>query len=118
MAACYYRLAYAFYACSDRIKNDHWSQTLLTMLPLFTKLYEAADVGISFMFGGLADPSGPWGVIFAIKILPVIIFLARLCRCFFISRVIQTVVGGINKVVGRLWERPVLKHYVLSLIAF
>lgn len=69
---------------------------------LFSKLYLAADVGISFVFGGLADRTGPWGVVFAVKILPVIIFFGALMSMLFYLRVIQTLVGGINKVIRPL----------------
>lgn len=69
---------------------------------LFTKLYEAGNVGISFIFGRLADPSGPWGVVFAIKVLPVIIFFGALMSMLFYLRIIQTIVQGINKVVRPL----------------
>ncbi len=69
---------------------------------LFTKLYQAGDVGISFVFGKLADPTGPWGFTFAIKVLPVIIFFGALMSMLFYLRVIQTLVQMINKVVQPL----------------
>ncbi len=39
-----------------------------------TCVYTFADAGSRFVFGSLVDASGPWGFIFAIKVLPVIIF--------------------------------------------
>lgn len=41
---------------------------------LFDALYSYAHVGSLFVFGSLADSSAPWGVIFALKIAPIIIF--------------------------------------------
>ena len=75
---------------------------MATLAGMFTKLYEAADIGIEFVFGKLADASGPWGFIFAIKVLPVIIFFGAFMSLLFYLRVIQTLVMGINKVVRPL----------------
>lgn len=69
---------------------------------MFTKLYEAADAGISFVFGKLADPAGAWGFIFAIKVLPVIIFFGAFMSLLFYFRIIQMLVMGINAVVRPL----------------
>jgi concentrative nucleoside transporter, CNT family len=73
-----------------------------TIAGWFTALYTAADSGISFVFGNLANSSGPWGFIFAIKVLPVILFFGALMSLLFYLRIIQTVVQGINKVVRPL----------------
>lgn len=73
-----------------------------TIAGWFTALYTAADMGISFVFGGLADPSGPWGFIFAFKVLPVILFFGALMSLLFYLRIIQTIVQGINKMVRPL----------------
>ena len=69
---------------------------------MFTKLYEAADIGIEFVFGKFADPTGPWGFIFAIKVLPVIIFFGAFMSLLFYLRIMQTLVMGINRVVRPL----------------
>lgn len=69
---------------------------------LFTKLYEAADIGISFVFGKLADPSGPWDKVFAIKVLPVIVFFGALMSLLFYLGIIQFVVQSINRVIRPL----------------
>lgn len=69
---------------------------------LFTKLYQAADIGIEFMFGKLADPSGPWAFIFAFKVLPVIVFFGALMSLLFYFGIIQFFVQGINRVLRPL----------------
>ena len=38
----------------------------------FEALYKFADSGARFVFGSLADSGGPWGVVFAIKVIPTI----------------------------------------------
>lgn len=69
---------------------------------LFTNLYQAADVGIEFVFGNLADVNGPWGFTFIIKVLPVIVFFGALMSMLFYLRIIQTLIQLINRVVQPL----------------
>jgi CNT family concentrative nucleoside transporter len=66
-------------------------------------LYQCADKGISFVFGKLADVNGPWSFIFAIKVLPVIIFFGAFMAILFHLRIVQRIVQLINVVI-----RPVL----------
>lgn len=63
------------------------------------KMYQCADVGINFMFGNLADASGPWGMLFAVKVLPVLIFFGACIAVLFHIGLIQRVVTGVNAVV-------------------
>ena len=70
----------------------------------FARLYEFAGHGISFVFGNLANPAaGAWGMVFAIKVLPIIIFFGAFTSLLFYLGIIQKVVSGISFVV-----RPVL----------
>lgn len=66
------------------------------------KLYQFADEGSGFIFGNLANAQAPWGFIFAVKILPVIIFFGALMALLFHWRIIQNVVLAISKVVRPL----------------
>lgn len=68
----------------------------------FELLYQAADKGIEFVFGNLTHIEGPWGFIFAIKVLPVIVFFGAFMAMLFYLRIIQTIVMGINYVVRPL----------------
>lgn len=53
-----------------------------------------ADEGIVFIFGDkLVNPSGPWGFVFAVKVLPVIIFFAALMGVLYHVGVMQRVVA-------------------------
>ncbi len=61
-----------------------------------SQLYQAADAGSSFVFGSLADISGPWGLIFAIKILPSIIFFGAFMALLFHFGIVQRVVAAIS----------------------
>ncbi|USN98871.1 MAG: NupC/NupG family nucleoside CNT transporter [Phycisphaeraceae bacterium] len=55
-----------------------------------------ADEGIAFLFGReLLDPSGPWGFVFAIKVLPVIIYFASLMSVLYHVGVMQRIVGAL-----------------------
>jgi CNT family concentrative nucleoside transporter len=54
-----------------------------------------ADEGTRFMFGNLADPGGPWGFVFAVRVLPVIVFFASLMTVLYHLGVMQRVVAGV-----------------------
>ncbi len=69
---------------------------------LFTTLYEAADVGIAFVFGNLIDKSGPWGFVFAVKVLPVIVFFGGLMALLFYLGIVQFIVQGMNRIIRPL----------------
>jgi len=60
------------------------------------RIYKCADRGTEFIFGNLANPAGQWGFVFAIKILPVIIFFGALTSVLFHFKIIQTVVTYIS----------------------
>jgi CNT family concentrative nucleoside transporter len=66
------------------------------------RLYQFADEGSKFVFGSLVDASGPWGFIFAIKVLPVIIFFGAFMALLFHFGIIQRVVMAVNFVVRPL----------------
>lgn len=65
-------------------------------------LYEYADQGTSFVFGNLANASGPWGVVFAIKVLPIIIFFGAFMALLFHFGIIQQIVAALGFVVRPL----------------
>lgn len=53
-----------------------------------------ADRGIEFVFGpALNNPDGPWGMIFAVKVLPVIIYFAALMAVLYHIGLMQRVVA-------------------------
>jgi CNT family concentrative nucleoside transporter len=66
-------------------------------------LYKFAGNGTDFVFGALANPMGPWGFVFVIKVLPVIIFFAALTALLYHLGIVQIIVKGIAFVI-----RPVL----------
>ena len=66
-------------------------------------LYTFAEVGINFVFGSLANPAGPWGVVFAIRVLPIIVFFGAFTSLLFYCGIIQRVVAAFTYVI-----RPVL----------
>lgn len=60
--------------------------------------------GINFVFGGLADPSKPSGFIFAVKVLPIIVFFSALVSLLYHLGIMQVVIkiigGGLQKALG------------------
>ena len=66
------------------------------------KLYLCADEGSQFFFGNLINPSGPWGFIFAFKVLPIIIFFGALMSLLFYLGVVQRCVAAISFIIRPL----------------
>ena len=58
----------------------------------FVEVINIAHKGAEFFFGNLADPSGSWAYIFAIQVLPNIIFFAALSSLFYYLGILQKVV--------------------------
>ncbi|MGZ6251002.1 MAG: NupC/NupG family nucleoside CNT transporter [Candidatus Chromulinivorax sp.] len=60
-------------------------------------LYSFAEIGINFVFGALANPAaGPWGVVFAIRVLPIIVFFGAFTSLLFYTGIIQKVVNALT----------------------
>lgn len=83
-------------------------------VPLFLTLFDAgatavtrvisfADEGSRFLFGRLADssPAQPWGFIFAVRVLPVIVFFAAFMAVLYHLGVMQRVVAALAWVLRR-----------------
>lgn len=69
---------------------------------LVARVIGFADQGIVFLFGErLIDPAGPWGFVFAVKVLPVIVFFASLMAVLYHLGVMQRVVAGVAWVLRR-----------------
>ncbi len=66
------------------------------------KLYLFADEGSRFVFGSLIDTEGPWGFIFALKVLPVIIFFGAFMSLLFHFGIVQRIVMVVSFVVRPL----------------
>ncbi|MEY3231468.1 MAG: hypothetical protein RL689_1557 [Planctomycetota bacterium] len=66
-----------------------------------TKVISFADAGTSFLFGNLADASQPWGFVFAVKVLPVIIFFASLMSVLYYVGFMQPIVAGLAWILRR-----------------
>lgn len=61
---------------------------------LFKALYQFGDSGVNFIFGNLANAQNMWGFVFAIKVLPIIIFFGALMSLLFHLGVVQLIVKG------------------------
>lgn len=52
-----------------------------------------ADEGTRFIFGNVSDPTGAWGFIFIVRVLPIIIFFASLMSVLYHLGIMQRVVA-------------------------
>ncbi|MFC1854249.1 NupC/NupG family nucleoside CNT transporter [Candidatus Dependentiae bacterium] len=82
------------------ILKTSFGQTLFSYCAsAVVSLQDFAGSGAGFVFGELADPAGPWKLIFAIKVASLIIFFSAFMSLLFHIGVIQVVVSGISKVI-------------------
>ena len=58
----------------------------------FVEIINISHKGTEFMFGRLADPSGHWAYVFAVQVLPNIIFFAALSALLYYLGILQKVV--------------------------
>jgi len=58
----------------------------------FVTLIGVGHKGTEFMFSGLADASGSWGYIFAVQVLPIIIYFSALSAMLYYLGILQRVV--------------------------
>jgi len=58
----------------------------------FVEVINISHKGTEFMFGKLADPTGNWAYIFAVQVLPNIIFFAALSALLYYLGILQKVV--------------------------
>lgn len=61
------------------------------------RLYRFADAGAQFVCGSLANTDGPWGMIFAVKVIPIIIFFGALMSLLYHLGVVQIVIAVMSR---------------------
>lgn len=71
---------------------DVFRNTLSAVSSSFVNLINISHKGTEFMFEGLADYTGSWGYIFAVQVLPNIIFFAALSSILYYLGVLQKIV--------------------------
>jgi CNT family concentrative nucleoside transporter len=67
-----------------------------------TRMLEFAQAGNEFVFGSLASPKGPAGVVFAFHVLPIIIFVASFFGVLYYLGVMQVIVRGFAVMMQRV----------------
>jgi CNT family concentrative nucleoside transporter len=86
---------------------------ILVLKTDFGKIFQAIGVGVNnmlgyvkagtvFMFGPLGDPNGPYAVIFAFQVLPIIIFIASFFAILYYLGVMQWIVKGMAIVMQKV----------------
>jgi len=85
------------------LKTDVGTAVIASIARGINHLYDYAGCGISFVFGSLANNSGTaWGTIFAVKILPIIIFFGAFMAILFHLGIVQKVVAFLSYLVRPL----------------
>ncbi len=65
-------------------------------------LLEYAEAGSKFVFGPLGEKAGPFGVVFAFQVLPIIIFIASMFSILYYFGVMQVVIKAMAYVMQRV----------------
>src|SRR5687768_279246 len=65
-------------------------------------LLQYAEEGSKFLFGPLGEKSGPYGVIFAFQVLPIVIFIASIFAVLYQLGVMQVIVRGMAVLMQRV----------------
>ena len=65
-------------------------------------LLDYAEAGSQFLFGPLGAKSGPFGVVFAFQVLPIVIFIASLFAVLYQLGVMQVVVRAMAFAMQRI----------------
>lgn len=98
--ALFLQFLLAFFVLNTRI-----GQSFFHLLARgFIKVYDFAGKGLAFVFGNLTDATGPWGYLFAVKVIAAIVFFGALMSVLFHLRIIQFFVKIISFII-----RPFLK---------
>lgn len=71
---------------------DVFRQILQSVSTSFVSLINISHQGTEFMFGKLADPTENWAFVFAIQVLPNIIFFAALSSILYYLGILQKIV--------------------------
>jgi len=128
-------LAMQFILAFFILRTDIGSWLFTRMSHGVEAVYKFADQGCSFVFGNLANASGPWGFVFAVKVASIIIFFGALMAILFHIGVVQLLVKGLayvirpllgtsgaetlsvaaNSVLGQTEAPLLIKHYLTSM---
>lgn len=65
-------------------------------------LLDYAETGSEFLFGPLGKKTGPFGVVFAFQVLPIVIFIASIFAVLYQLGVMQVVVRGMAAAMQRI----------------
>ncbi len=99
LSALVMQLVLAFFI----LRTDIGKNIFAALSNCFSRLYMFADAGSQFVFGRLADTSGPWALIFVVKVIPIIIFFGALMAVLFHFGIVQLLVRGVAFII-----RPIL----------
>lgn len=84
------------------IPSNSFQLALQSVSSTFVNLINLSHKGTEFMFGNLADASGSWAYIFAIQVLPNIIFFAALSAILYYLGILQKIVYVFAYVLNKL----------------
>ncbi len=85
------------------LKTNVGQTAVRTMANAFSALYGFSGQGASFVFGELANVARPWGFVFIVQVVSIIIFFGALMSLLFHLGIIQALVKAVSFLI-----RPIL----------
>lgn len=82
-------LALQFVLAWFMLKTSVGAQIMQAAADVISQLYVASKAGITFVFGALGVNQLPWGAVFALQVLPFIVFFGALMAVLFHLGVVQ-----------------------------
>ncbi|MCK4651187.1 hypothetical protein KAT08_03380 [Candidatus Babeliales bacterium] len=95
-------LALQFFLALFVLKTEIGFKFFSAMAMGFSRIYSFSDAGIKFIFGNLVDTTGPWGLLFIVKVVPIIIFFGALMSLLHHLGIIQFFVKMISFIIRPL----------------
>src|SRR6476661_1743987 len=71
----------------------------------FVDLIQLSHKGTEFLFGDLANQTGSWGYVFAVQVLPNIVFFAALSSLMYYLGILQFIVLGFAWVMSKTMKQ-------------
>ncbi len=90
------------FAFAFLVLKTHFGELFEAASVAVNALLEYAEEGSKFLFGPLGEKGGPYGVIFAFQVLPIVIFIAALFSILYYFGVMQIVIRGMARLMQRV----------------
>lgn len=105
-------LAIQFVIAFILLKFEPGRQMIMAVSNFVTEVINCGSAGLQFVFGTLADPKAPTGMVFCITVLGNIVFLSALVALLYYLGILSFVVKWIGKGIGAIMGTTEVESFV------